>query len=116
MVSGRQKNLEGAGGAEQQKGDGSTKNQHDDGIGQFENKRKGNQEKSCHGGGEENNEKAEEGYFARNRGKKMTIIFHAVLAPHFKFEKNQGDQIFMRFGGPAFGEFLDNVVEVHPER
>lgn len=46
----------------------------------------------------------------------MTIVFHAVLAPHFKFEKDQGDRIFMRFGGVAFGCFLDNVVEVHPER
>lgn len=46
----------------------------------------------------------------------MTIIFHAVLAPHFKFEKNQGDKIFMRIGGVPFGKFIDDVVEVHPER
>ena len=46
----------------------------------------------------------------------MTVVFHAVLAPNFKFEKNQGDKIFMRFGGVDFGEFHDDVVEVHPER
>lgn len=46
----------------------------------------------------------------------MTVVFHAVLAPHFKFEKSQGDRIFMRFGGYAFGNFNDNVVEVHPKK
>ena len=56
------------------------------------------------------------GYFRRNQGKKMTVVFHAVLAPHFKFEKNKGDRIYMRFGGAAFGGFQDNVVEVFPER
>lgn len=116
MVCGRQKKLQGAGGAEQQKGNDAPKNQHDDGIGQFENKGNRNQEKSCRGGGEDKNLTEEEGYFAKSREKKMTIVFHAVLAPHFKFEKNQGDRIYMRFGGPAFGRFNDNVVEVHPER
>ena len=29
---------------------------------------------------------------------KMTVIFHAVLAPHFSFEGNLGDRIFIRFG------------------
>ena len=46
----------------------------------------------------------------------MTVIFHAVLAPHFKFEESQCDRIFMRFGGVRFGRFQDNVVEVFPER
>ncbi|KAJ7355102.1 hypothetical protein OS493_027891 [Desmophyllum pertusum] len=65
---------------------------------------------------EKEEEQKEEGYFAKDKRKKMTVVFHAVLAPHFKFEKNQGDRIFMRFGGVAFGEFHDDVVEVHPER
>jgi len=46
----------------------------------------------------------------------MTVIFHALLAPHFKFEASQGDRIFMRFGGAAFERFNENVVEVFPER
>lgn len=46
----------------------------------------------------------------------MTVVFHAVLAPHFKFEKDQGDRIFMRFGGADFGGFNDDVVEVHQQR
>lgn len=54
-------------------------------------------------------------YFKEFKGDKMTVIFHAVLAPHFKFEASQGDRIFMRFGGVAFGKFDDNVVEVYPE-
>lgn len=47
---------------------------------------------------------------------KMTIIFHAVLAPHFGFEGNLGDRIFMRFGGLQFGNFLSNVLELKPVR
>ena len=47
---------------------------------------------------------------------KMTIIFHAVLAPHFSFEENLGDRIFMRFGGLLFGQFLSNVLELKPVR
>ena len=46
----------------------------------------------------------------------MTVVFHAVLAPHFKFEANEGDRIYMRFGGVWFGDFNENVVEVKPER
>lgn len=46
----------------------------------------------------------------------MTVVFHAVLSPDFKLEPSQGDKIFMRFGGPAFGRFNDDVVEVQPER
>ena len=55
-------------------------------------------------------------YFGKNSKNKMTIVFHAVLAPHFKFEPTQGDRIFIRFGGVLFGRFNDNVVEVFPER
>ena len=54
-------------------------------------------------------------YFGKVKGDKMTVIFHAVLAPYFKFEASQGDRIFMRFGGAPFGYFADNVVEVYPE-
>ena len=53
-------------------------------------------------------------YFKNYKGAKMTVVFHAVLAPHFKFEANEGDRIFMRFGGIMFGSFLENVVEVYP--
>ena len=47
---------------------------------------------------------------------KMTIVFHAVLASHFKFEKKHGDRIVMRFQGDNFGNFNDDVVEVQPVR
>jgi len=46
----------------------------------------------------------------------MTVVFHAVLAPHFCFEGNLGDKIFMRFGGLQFGEFNKNVLELEPVR
>ena len=55
-------------------------------------------------------------YFAKVEGNKMTVIFHAVLAPHFKFETSQGDRIFIRCGGAAFGNFSDNVAEVQLQR
>ena len=55
-------------------------------------------------------------YFEHYKGNKMTVVFHAVLAPHFKFEPNLGDKIYMRFGGVMFGYFLDNVVEVIHQR
>lgn len=55
-------------------------------------------------------------YFSEIKEKKMTVFFHAVLAPHFKFEESEGDRIFMRVGGVPFGQFLKNVVEVFPER
>ena len=55
-------------------------------------------------------------YFEYYKGDKMIVVFHAVLAPHFKFEPNLGDKIYMRFGGAMFGDFLDNVVEVVPQR
>lgn len=53
-------------------------------------------------------------YFKKYKGAKMTVVFHAVLAPHFKFEASEGDRIFMRFGGFMFGSYLKNVVEVYP--
>lgn len=46
----------------------------------------------------------------------MTVFFHAVLAPNFKFDAQRGDRIFMRFGGPVFEDFNTDVVEVYPER
>lgn len=55
-------------------------------------------------------------YFGNFKGNKMTVVFHAILSPHFKFEQSDGDRIVMRFGGPAFGDFNKNVVEVYPER
>ena len=55
-------------------------------------------------------------HFSEIKEKKMTVFFHAVLAPHFKFEKSEGDKIFVRVGGVLFGGFLENVVEVFPER
>lgn len=55
-------------------------------------------------------------YFSEIKEKKMTVFFHAVLAPHFKFEKSERDKIFMRVGGVLFGDFQENVVEVFPER
>ncbi|CAH3029473.1 unnamed protein product, partial [Porites evermanni] len=54
-------------------------------------------------------------YFATYKKSKMTVFFHAVLAPHFKFDAQQGDRIFMRFGGPVFGKFNENIVEVFPK-
>ena len=47
---------------------------------------------------------------------KMTVIFHAVLAPHFSFEGNLGDKIYMRFGGLQLGKFNSNVLELTPVR
>ena len=111
MFFARQKKLDYAGEADQQKGDDITKKKHDNEV-----KGKENKNNICHGDGQEKNKKEDKEYFANSREKKMTIVFHAVLAPHFKFEKNQGDRIFMRFGGVAFGSFNENVVEVHPER
>ena len=49
-------------------------------------------------------------------GDKMTVIFHAVLAPHFNFEEDQGDRIVMRFDGVEFGNFNEDVVALKPER
>lgn len=54
--------------------------------------------------------------FGPDRKDKMTIIFHAVLAPHFNFEGNLGDRIFVRFGGLQFGTFNKNVLELKPIR
>ena len=55
-------------------------------------------------------------YFEPYKGNEMTVVFHAVLSPHFKFEPNLGDKIYMRFGGAIFGDFQDNVVEVIHQR
>ena len=110
FVFGRQKKVQGAindQGSEKQKGGIAT--EHDNEIDQINVKEKRNQEKNSH-------EDSREEYFAKDQGKKMTVVFHAVLAPHFRFEESQGDRIFMRFGGVAFGDFNDNVVEVHPEK
>ena len=67
-------------------------------------------------GGDNDGIKGNSAYFWKENGSKMTVFFYAVLAPHFKFAAHEGDRIFMRFGGPAFGNFNDNVVEVHPGR
>ena len=67
-------------------------------------------------GSEDIQEKSTQGYFRSYRGSTMTIVFHAVLSPYFKFDQVDGDRIFMRFGGPMFGAFNEDVVEVFPER
>ena len=64
----------------------------------------------------ETSSKMEKEYFEDYNGNKMTVVFHAVLAPHFKFEPNLGDKIYMRFGGEKFGDFQHNVVEVIHQR
>ena len=102
-------------GSEQQKGDDARGNQHEIEDRQLEDDGNEDKTKMCHVDNEEKNKEGKEGYFDKQKGK-MTIVFHAVLSPHFKFEENEGDRIFMRFGGVAFGGFEDNVVEVHPER
>lgn len=52
--------------------------------------------------------------FAKDRKERMTIVFHAVLAPHFGFNLKDGDQVFMRFGGAAFRDFVVNILEMKP--
>ena len=64
----------------------------------------------------ETSSKMEKEYFEDYNGNKMTVVFHAVLAPHFKFDPNLGDKIYMRFGGEMFGHFKDNVLEVIHQR
>ena len=97
-------------GSKQQKGDDAQENQHDSEDHQLEDNGKENKTKKCHVDNEEKSKEGKEGYFDKHKGNKMTIVFHAVLSPHFKFEEDQGDRIFMRFGGVAFGMFLDDVV------
>ena len=46
--------------------------------------------------------------------KKMNIVFHAILAPHFGYQEDV-NRIFMRFGGP-FGDWNENLVQLHPVR
>ncbi|PFX29705.1 E3 ubiquitin-protein ligase RNF213 [Stylophora pistillata] len=77
-----------------------------------------NNESDNHDASCDNKKEPEEGkeHFAKYKGSKMTVVFHAVLSPYFKFDANQGDRIFMRFGGVPFGNFMVNIVEVHPER
>lgn len=101
---------------EQQNGDDAREDQHDNEDHQLQDKEKEDRTQKCHADSEGKNKEDKEGYFGKYKGKKMTIVFHAVLSPHFKFEKNQGDRIFMRFGGVAFGGFNEDVAEVHPER
>ena len=118
MFFGRQEKIEGTlnnPGSEQQTGDDACESKHDNGDRQLQDKEKEDKTKKHHAESEKQN-KEDKGYFGKHKGKKITIVFHAVLSPHFKFEKDQGDRIFMRFGGAAFGDFNDNVVEVHPEK
>ena len=56
-----------------------------------------------------------QGYFANDNRESMTVVFHAVLAPYFKFEKTKGDKVVMRFGGPAFGHFGEDIIEMQLE-
>ena len=61
-------------------------------------------------------QKKASGYFRGYKGSTMTIVFHALLSPHFKFEQSQGEKICMRFGGIRFGGFHEDVVEAFPEQ
>ena len=56
------------------------------------------------------------GYFRGYKGSTMTIVFHALLSPHFMFEQSEGEKIFMWFGGINFEGFNENVVEAFPEQ
>ena len=71
---------------------------------------------NAHKGPDNVQEKNESDYFRSYRGSTMTIVFHALLSPHFKFDQSEGDKIFMRFGGIRFGGFSEDVVEVFPEQ
>ena len=109
-------NIQGSG---EKKSGNTRKNQTSNDHQQPRDNKEDEHDRKSIGGGQESNASASglsSGYFGDGKRNKMTVIFHAVLAPHFKFEESQGDKIFMRFGGAAFGEFLDDVVEVHPER
>ena len=81
---------------------------------QCPNNKEGSHRHTCDGNGPEDKEKAE--YFAEDEGSQMTVFFHAVLAPFFKFDAQKGDRIFMRFGGAPFGDFKKDVVEVFIKR
>ena len=81
---------------------------------QYPNNKEESHGHTCDGNYLEDKEKAE--YFAEYKGSKMTIFFHAVLAPFFTFDAQKGDRIYMRFGGAPFGHFEDNVVEVRIKR
>ena len=67
-------------------------------------------------GSDDAQEKNASGYFRNYRGSTLTVVFHAVLSPHFKFDQRDGDRIFMRFGGAMFGGFNEDVVEVFQEQ
>ena len=67
-------------------------------------------------GSDDTQEKNVSGYLRSFRGSTLTIVFHAVLSPHYKFVQSEGDKIFMRFGVPMFGQFNKDVVEVFPEQ
>lgn len=77
-----------------------------------------NKRRGSRGVQESSNQKAqlELEYFGNYKGSTMTVVFHAILSPNFKFEPSYGDKIFMRFGGLAFGDFNEDVVKVQPER
>ena len=47
---------------------------------------------------------------------KMTVVFHSLLAPHFKYESTEGDRICMRFGGVRLGKFDKDLVELQQVR
>ena len=52
--------------------------------------------------------------FKGDQRAKMTVVFRAILAPHFKYEQKNGDGVFMRFGGAPFYDFKINIVEMKP--
>lgn len=54
--------------------------------------------------------------FANDNRAKMTIVFHAVLAPQFKFNQSNGDRVFVRLDGAVFYNFKVNILEMKPVR
>ena len=54
--------------------------------------------------------------FENDKRERMTVVFHAILAPQFDFNQEKGDQVVMRFGGPAFKSFEINILEMKPLR
>ena len=54
--------------------------------------------------------------FANDKRERMTVVFHAILAPQFNFNQEEGDHVVMRFGGPAFKNFGVNILEMKPLR
>ena len=101
--------------ADKEKGGGFATNQPVDGD-DHEHTRDNEENDFGRAKNNETSSKMKKEYLEDYNDNKMTVVFHAVLAPHFKFEPSLGDKIYMRFGGEMFGYFQDNVVEVTHQR